>query len=93
MRTDKLPERGAYVLNLDDGGNFGTHWTAVFEDEYYDSYGLGPPEKLSHLILANTLRHQVREDTCGYWACMFILLRSRGISAYDICYKLMRRIN
>ena len=41
---DNLPDKkdGAYVINLDDYANVGTHWTALFcnrnEIVYFDSF-------------------------------------------------------
>ena len=46
MRTEKLPKSGCYVLNLDELEDPGTHWVSVFNNEYYDSFGLPPPKKL-----------------------------------------------
>ena len=90
MRDDQLPKSGCYILNLDDSSGPGTHWVAVYNNEYFDSYGLNPPKKLSHLNVVNTIRHQKLENTCGIWCCLFLLLRNNGISAYKISYNLFK---
>ena len=46
MRTEKLPKTGSFVLNLDELEDPGTHWVSVFHNEYYDSFGLPPPQKV-----------------------------------------------
>ena len=92
MRTDVLPKNGSYILNLDSAENDGTHWVAVYNREYFDSYGLAPPEKLRNLKQVNRQKLQRKEYTCGHWACLYILLRSKGVSAYDVCYGWMRKV-
>ena len=94
MRDEKLPKSGAFVLNLDTSQNQGTHWTCFYCGEYYDSFGLPPPEKLSHFVTwENTVQHQtVGSSACGYYVCMYILLRNAGVSAYDICYNFLKKI-
>ena len=90
MRDEILPNRGCYCLNLDDKSDPGTHWVAVYGDEYYDSYGLPPPKKLSHLKY-NTVQHQKPNSSlCGLYACFYIYSRNRNKSAYDICYKIFK---
>ena len=44
---DNLPDKikyGAYVINLDEYSNIGTHWIAVYVDAktvtYFDSFGV-----------------------------------------------------
>ena len=59
---------GAYVINLDECANIGTHWIALFcnrnEILYFDSFGVGlVPEEIKKSlrnknILANIFRVQ-----------------------------------
>ena len=37
MRDEKLPKEGCFILNLDEFTDLGTHWGAVYDNEYYDS--------------------------------------------------------
>jgi len=92
MRDEVLPKSGNFVLNLDELEDPGTHWVAVFENEYYDSFGLPPPKCLENRILwYNTQQHQnVNSSLCGLYACYFIQMRNRGYSAYDVCYKKLK---
>jgi hypothetical protein len=41
MRTENLPKTVvySYILNLDEASDPGTHWVAVYHNEYYDSFG------------------------------------------------------
>jgi len=88
MRDDVLPSSGSYVLNLDIKSGQGTHWVAVYENEYFDSYGLPAPNKLSDKILVNKRKLQLARDTCGEWSCLYIMLRNLGVSPYKICYEI-----
>lgn len=91
MRNESLPQTGAFVLNLDKKEGPGTHWVAVYLNEYYDAYGLPPPECLAHMKKYNIIQHQ-RPSTalCGLYAIYFIYHRNRGCSAYDIWYKMLK---
>lgn len=90
MRNEKLPKSGCYVLNLDEMDDHGTHWVAVFNDEYYDSYGLPPPEKLSALSY-NMVQHQkINSPLCGLYSCFYLYCRNLGISRYIVCYDLLK---
>lgn len=87
MRDDNLPKSGVYILNLDDKMGPGTHWVCIYNNEYFDSYGLPPPKKLNHLMQVSTIRIQPENNNlCGLYACAYIMLRNANISAYDICY-------
>ena len=57
MRNEVLPRTGCFVLDeLEDPG---THWVSVYNNEYYDSFGLPPPKKLEKTISwYNTRQHQ-----------------------------------
>ena len=88
MRTEVLPKKGCFVLNLDELEDPGTHWVAVFHNEYYDSFGLPPPKKLEKRIdWYNTRQHQsVNSKLCGLYACYYIQCRNRDFTPYEICY-------
>ena len=55
---DNLPKQikdGAYVTNLDEYVDFGTHWIALYilniEIIYFDSFGVGPvPNEIKNFI-------------------------------------------
>ena len=51
MKNELIFERQNrnYIINLDDSGNDGTHWTALIVENnqfYFDSYGCPPPEQI-----------------------------------------------
>ena len=89
MRDEKLPKEGCFILNLDAFTDPGTHWVAVYNNEYYDSFGLPPPKCLEKQIdWYNVRQHQnIKSSLCGLYACFYIQCRNQDITPYDICYK------
>ena len=61
---DNLPNKikdGAYVINLDEYSDIGTHWIALYVKNnhitYFDSFGVEHiPKKLKHLARTKILR-------------------------------------
>ena len=83
---NKLPKNikdGAYVINLDEYADTGTHWIALFcnknEIVYFDSFGVEHvPEEIKEFvgnknIKANIFRVQANNSVmCGYFCIGFI---------------------
>ena len=74
------------ILNLDDTSGSGTHWVAWYkngaEKNYFDSYGLRPPNELIDYlhspILYNTERVQPYDQVfCGH-LCLYVLKHLGG---------------
>ena len=79
----KITKRGAYVINLDEYENTGTHWIFLFvktnEVIYFDSFGIEHiPKEINKLIVnkkikANIFRIQAYDSImCGYFCIEFI---------------------
>ena len=83
---NNLPKKikdGAYVINLDEYADVGTHWIALFcnrsEIVYFDSFGVEHvPEVIKEFIgnkniKANIFRVQANDSVmCGYFCIVFI---------------------
>ena len=83
---DNIPKKikdGAYVINLDEYEDTGTHWIALFckknEIAYFDSFGVEYiPEEIKEFIgnrniKANIFRIQANNSVmCGYFCIGFI---------------------
>ena len=95
MRND-LPrkpfKRECGILNLDGVSGRGTHWVCWYKNYdnfYFDSFGVQPPneliEYLSSPILYNTVKIQPDgEVICGH-LCLYVLYRlSRGEGFQEI---------
>ena len=79
---DKIKD-GAYVINLDDYSDIGTHWTALYVNNktvtYFDSFGIEHISKEvkkfvnNKSIIANIFRIQAYDSMmCGYFCTGFI---------------------
>ena len=79
----KTIKDGAYVINLDEYADVGTHWIALFcnrsEIVYFDSFGVEHvPEEIKEFIgnkniKANIFRVQANDSVmCGYFCIGFI---------------------
>ena len=78
---DNLPNKikdGAYVINLDEYSDIGTHWIALYvknnDITYFDSFGVEhiPKEIIKFIknknIKTNIFRIQAYDSKmCGYW--------------------------
>ena len=91
----KIIKDGAYVLNLDEYADIGTHWIALFcnrnEIVYFDSFGVEHvPEEIKEFvgnknIKANIFRVQANDSVmCGYFCIGFIdfMLAGKKLTDY-----------
>ena len=83
---DNLPKKirdGAYVINLDEYSDIGTHWVALYvnnkEITYFDSFGVEHiPKEIKEFISnknikTNIFRIQAYDSVmCGYFCIGFI---------------------
>ena len=90
----KKIKKGAYVINLDEYENTGTHWIALFvktnEVIYFDSFGIGHiPKEIEHAIVnkeikARIFRLQAYDSImCGYYCIEFINYMLKGKTLLD----------
>ena len=94
---NNLPKKikdGAYVINLDEYADVGTHWIALFcnrnEIVYFDSFGVEHvPEEIKEFvgnknIIANIFRVQASKSVmCGYFSKGFIDFMLAGKKLID----------
>ena len=91
----KTIKKGAYVINLDEYENMGTHWVALFVKPkytvYFDSFGIEHiPKEIKHAIgnkkiKVNIFRLQAYDPImCGYYCIEFInyMLKSKTLLDY-----------
>ena len=95
--TNNLPDKikkGAYVINLDEYVNIGTHWIALFVKPkytvYFYSFGVEHiPKEMNKFISnkeikANIFRLQAYDSImCGYFCIEFINYMFDGKSLID----------
>ena len=89
---DNLPNKirdGAYVINLDEYSDIGTHWIALYvknnDITYFDSFGVEHiPKEIKEFIKnrnikANTFKIQAYDSImCGYFRIGFIDFMFKG---------------
>ena len=88
-------KNGAYVINLDEYRNIGTHWVALFVNNkaiiYFDSFGIEHIQKeiikfIDHKnIIINIYRIQAYDSImCGYFCIGFInfMFNSNSLTDY-----------
>ena len=94
---DNLPDKikdGAYVINLDEYSDIGTHWIALYANNktvtYFDSFGIEniPKEVKKFLgnrnVISNIYRKQNYDSImCGYFCIGFIDYMFKGKSLTD----------
>ena len=92
-------EKGAYVINLDEYENTGTHWVSLFVKDnkvvYFDSFGIediskeinkfiGNNKIKSNIININIFRIQAYDSImCGYFCIEFINYMLKGKTLLD----------
>ena len=85
---------GAYIINLDESSDIGTHWVALWVNYnnviYFDSFGVGhiPKEIIKSIdnrnIKTNIFRIQAYDSImCGYFCIGFIDFMFKGKSLTD----------
>ena len=90
----KITKKGAYVTNLDEYENTGTHWIALFiktnEAIYFDSFGIEHiPKEINKFInnkkiKVNIFRIQACDSImCGYFCIEFISYILKGKTLLD----------
>ena len=95
---DNLPNEikdGAYVINLDEYSDIGTHWISLYvknnDITYFDSFGVEHiPKEIKKLvknksIIANIFRIQAYDSImCGYFCIGFInfMLADKKLTDY-----------
>ena len=89
----KTIKKGAYIINLDEYENTGTHWVSLFVKPkytvYFDSFGIEhiPKEinkNINNDIKSNIFRIQAYDSiTCGYFCIEFINYILKGKTVLD----------
>ena len=93
---DMLPQscEGMYVINTDEHYRPGEHWIAVYNNEYFDSFGFPPLDVRIRHFMGSTIIHnniplqQMLSNACGFYCVYYLLERARGRSMEDIIHVL-----
>ena len=78
---DKI-KKGAYVINLDEYANIGTHWIALFVKP--NSFGIEDIPKEINKFIRNDIKLQAYDSImCGYYCIKFINYMLKGKTLLD----------
>jgi hypothetical protein len=77
-KTDK---NKFYILNLQNSGLGGSHWTLLCNSYYFDPYGAPPTKAISKFVKwHNPHQYQgLNSNACGYFCMYFAENMSHGI--------------
>ena len=95
MLPRKMKHNECGIINFDPIDQPGSHWVAYYNNEYFDSFGLPPPQEIENYlktsgkdIYYNSSQLQKANSVlCGDYCIHFIKKRNIGISYYDILYR------
>ena len=100
--SDKLPtiytKPACFIANTDPSNEPGQHWVAMFFDryvEYFDSYGLEPPEPFARYnpeILNTYCLQNIGSVVCGEYCIYYLHKRMRGAPLQTIVLNLRNKI-
>ena len=79
------------IVNLDSNDSQGTHWVCYYGNNYFDSFGLPPPDEvvkyIPHPIYYNSNEIQDRESViCGH-LCLYVLKHLSDGKSYEEVWK------
>ncbi len=64
--------KGPQIINMGSTLIGGTHWVATYNGQYFDSFGLVPPPKLSHLSWVPLHIQDIKKGYCGNYAMLWL---------------------
>jgi len=90
-----------FIINMDNSNNNGTHWVSLYDNFYFDSYGLEAPNEvydfLNKQYYYNNQQYQKLYDTnCGWYSIIFFLyFKNKKINkaSYNSFCKLLNLYN
>ena len=96
VNLPKTIKNGAYVINLDEYSDIGTHWVSLYVNNktvtYFDSFSVEHiPKKIKKFvnnknIIANIFRTQAYDSVmCGYFCIGFIdfMLKGKNLTGFS----------
>ena len=99
---DQLPNikmnSGSAIINYNNHDQGGSHWIAVYNHEFFDSFGIVPSDinqewmRKSFNVKEGDIKYsstQIQNNSsvmCGFYCIYYIKARQQGISQYDIIH-------
>lgn len=59
-----------YILNLENSDEPGSHWTLLYNQHYFDSYGVAPTKRISQFVKSYSPSdfQGLSDEWCGHFA-------------------------
>ena len=79
----KKPTEGAYIINMANSNEKGTHWVSfILKNKnliYFDSFGIAPPQEVykfpkknTNIIWSKKEIQNINSECCGYYCIAFL---------------------
>ena len=91
LKDVDVNDKGAKIINLGNPVISGSHWVAVYDGKYFDSFGLIPPEKLDHLEWIPLQKQNQNYGHCGQYSVLWLYYAKMG--ELDKFYNLFETLN
>jgi hypothetical protein len=69
--------KGSYLILLRSDLSIG-HWVAQYNNEYFDSMGVGPPVRLGKLKYNETQYQGAYSEFCGIWSMLWLYSKQKN---------------
>lgn len=91
LKDVDVNDKGAQIINLGNPVISGSHWVAVYDGKYFDSFGLIPPEKLDHLEWIPLQKQNQNYGHCGQYSVLWLYYAK--MDELDKFYNLFETLN
>jgi len=91
LKDVDVNDKGMQIINLGNPTIGGSHWVAMYNDMYFDSFGLIPPEKLDHLEWVPLQIQNQNFGHCGSYSILWLWYAKQG--ELDKFYNLFNTFN
>ncbi|KAJ8572059.1 hypothetical protein ON010_g4779 [Phytophthora cinnamomi] len=73
-----LPKKGSFLILLRKPNQDVGHWSAVYNHEYYDSMGEGPPKEYGISKYNEIQTQSAHGSYCGVWALLWLYAKQHN---------------
>ena len=77
LKNYNFDKSNIFIINFDNYNNKGTHWVAIYNNIYFDSFGLISPYEIekyfkNNYFYNNSQIQNLNDSFCG-WICLYFL--------------------
>lgn len=78
LKDVDVNDKGMQIINLGNPSIGGTHWVAMYNNMYFDPFGLIPPEKLDNLEWVPLQIQNMNFGHCGSYCILWLYYCKMG---------------